>query len=79
QAIYLLFVAYRLVEYNQLIHLFFIILSYSIAIYLVSKDENTNYKIAWIIVILVLPDIGGLLYILIGNKRPSFLLRNKLL
>ncbi|HAH74744.1 MAG TPA: cardiolipin synthase [Kandleria vitulina] len=79
QAIYLLFVAYRLVEYNQHIHLFFIILSYSIAIYLVSKDENTNYKIAWILAILVLPDIGGLLYILIGNKRPSFLLRNKLL
>ena len=46
--------------------------------YLISKDENTNYKMTWIFFIMLLPNAGGLLYLLLGNKRPSRWLKRKI-
>ena len=43
------------------------VLSFSIVIWLVRKYDNPNYKIAWIIIILLLPLFGGLFYLLWGN------------
>lgn len=47
------------------------ILSMLVVLWLVNKDENSSYKISWIILILVFPVFGGLLYLMIGNKQPS--------
>ena len=43
-------------------------LSVTIAVWLVSKDENPAYKLAWIIPILIFPIFGGLFYLMFGNK-----------
>jgi len=45
---------------------------------ILNRDENLNYKVAWIILILMVPTVGGILYLIMGNKRPAFWLRRKL-
>ncbi len=43
------------------------VLSIIIVIWLVRKYDNPTYKISWIIVILMLPLLGGLFYLMWGN------------
>lgn len=45
-------------------------LSILIVLYLVRKDENSAYKIGWIVLIGLLPLLGGALYLAFGNKAP---------
>lgn len=78
QAVYLAFLMMRFIDYNNIVHWVCVLFSYIVVIYLVSKEENTNYKIAWIIALLIFPEIGGVFYLLIGNKRPSLWLKRKL-
>ena len=47
------------------------------AIYIVWRDYNPAYKIGWIILISALPIMGGVLYVLFGNKRPIRGLKKK--
>ncbi|MDO4555481.1 MAG: cardiolipin synthase [Lachnospiraceae bacterium] len=51
------------------------ILSRLISLYVVTKNENSAYKIGWIVIIMFLPVFGGLLYLVFGNKNPSRSLR----
>ena len=50
-------------------------LSILIVLYLVRKDENSAYKIGWIVLIGLLPLLGGALYLAFGNKAPAKHLR----
>lgn len=61
----------RLSSYSIYINTFFQLLSIGILLYLIRKDESSAYKIAWIIVVMGFPLFGGILYIFIGNKKPS--------
>ena len=54
------------------------LLSGLIVLYLVRKDENSAYKVGWIVLIGGLPLLGGALYLAFGNKRPSKRLRLRL-
>lgn len=44
-------------------------------LYLVNKDESPAYRMSWIIVISLFPVFGGVLYLLMGNKRPTLWMR----
>ena len=77
QAIYLVYFAAILTDFNGVVRFLFISLSAFMIFYLISKDENTNYKMTWIFFIMLLPNAGGLLYLLLGNKRPSRWLKKK--
>lgn len=61
----------RLTSYSLFFNVFFQIISIGILLYLIRKDENSSYKIAWIILVMGFPLFGGILYVLIGNKKPS--------
>ena len=67
---YLLFLN-RLANYSIVVNGFFRVLSVIILLYLIRKDENSAYKIAWMILIMVIPLLGGILYVMIGNKKPG--------
>ncbi len=67
-----------LVKSYQWLETIMFIISLIVVLWLVSKDEVTAYKISWIIIILVVPVFGGLLYLCIGNKKPTRKLRDKL-
>ncbi len=54
------------------------VLSVIIVLYLVRKDENSAYKIIWIVLIGTLPLLGGALYLLFGNKAPAKRMREKM-
>ena len=47
------------------------VLSIFITLYLVRKDENSDYKIIWLVLIGLMPLLGGALYLAFGNKAPS--------
>ncbi len=54
----------------ELINIALRLLSLVMAVYVLNKaDLNPSYKMAWIIVILLFPLIGGMLYLLLGDKR----------
>ena len=53
---------------------FLAIVSYFISLVvvfiLIKKDKASAYKVTWIIVVMALPILGGVLYLLFGDKRP---------
>lgn len=67
-----------LAEQAVWINVFFTFLSVLIVIYIINKDENSAYKLGWILLICLIPLLGGLFYIFFGNKRPSKKLRLRL-
>lgn len=54
------------------------ILSVIIVLLIMLRDENSAYKIAWVIVIMITPIFGSLFYILNGNKRPTRWMKKKM-
>lgn len=45
------------------------ILSLGVVVWLVNRNENPSYKLAWVILILVAPIVGVLFYAIFGKKR----------
>ena len=68
QMIWIIFAGRELWTHYSWIHPLMYIISFLVVLGLVSKDENPSYKTVWIIVILLFPMFGGLLYLCIGNK-----------
>lgn len=61
QAAWLLVWFTRLASYAPWVSAVFTVLSILIVLYIVRKDDNPAYKIVWIILILLVPLLGGLL------------------
>ena len=78
QLFYFIYFIYKLTEYQQWVSNFLLVMSLLIVLYIVKKNENSSYRLAWVILILVVPIFGGLFYLVFGNKRPSMNLRKKL-
>lgn len=64
--------------YSAWIDLGFRLLSFLAVLYIICKDDNPSYKIVWIILILVFPILGGLMYLFAGNKKPSKKMHRKI-
>ena len=47
-------------------------------LWIINTEDNPAYKIAWIILVLVFPLLGGLFYVMVGHKRPSKGMRRRL-
>ena len=58
-------------NYSAVIRVFFSALSIIVALWIINKRDNPAYKLAWIVPILLLPLLGGLMYLVFGNKNPS--------
>lgn len=58
-------------RYTQWITIVFRIFSVGMGLFLLNKNENSVYKISWVLIISSLPVLGGLMYLLFGNKHPS--------
>ncbi|WP_455714917.1 cardiolipin synthase [Anaerosporobacter sp.] len=73
-----LFVIVRLGQYSTIISLLFNLFSIIAVLYIINKQDNPAYKLAWVVPILMFPLLGGLLYASMGNKKPSSKMREKL-
>lgn len=79
QLVWFLILFFKLTEYSSWVSIFFTVLSLVIELYLISKDGNPSYKILWLLFIGALPVLGGLMYLIFGDKRPSRHMRRQLL
>jgi len=61
----------KLTDYSHGLNILLEILSMVVVLYIVNKDDNPAYKLAWIIPILIFPLFGGILYLCFGDKRPT--------
>ena len=56
-----------------------IVLSVIMCAVLIRQDSTApEFKISWMVLFMIMPVQGGLLYLLWGDKRPAFRLRKKL-
>ena len=67
-----------LANYSQWISIAFTITSALIALFVIWRDDNPAYKMGWILLICLLPILGGTMYIFFGNKRPSKGIKRKI-
>ncbi len=78
QAIWLLIFFNKLFEEYMVIDLIFSVLSFLFILYIVAKDDNPDYKIGWLIIIMAAPLFGALFYLCFGDKKPVRKLRDKI-
>lgn len=64
-------------SYN-IVYILMIILSILLVIWLVNRDENPYYALAWSIVILTFPPIGAVIYLIMGDRKAPEELREKI-
>ena len=62
-------------DQSEVIRTVFWVISLVMALYIVNKRQNPSYKLAWIIVILVLPVFGVLMYIFFSQRQLTRRLR----
>lgn len=68
----------RLTEYSTELNFLLEIITLFALLYIVNKDDNPAYKLAWLIPILMFPLFGGILYLCFGDKRPTKRMRRKM-
>ncbi len=56
--------------YVPILGLLSLIVSILVVLYLIRRDQASSIKIVWIIIILLVPGFGGLLYLLVGTQNP---------
>lgn len=69
-------VIWKLSEEFVYLYAFFIILSFVVVIYIVSRNDNPSYKLAWVIPVLLFPVFGGLFYLIFGRNRMNKKFKN---
>lgn len=62
-------IVFSLSEYFVFIYFILIALSFCMSIYIINKNDNPTYKIAWVLLIMGLPVFGGLIYLLFGGQK----------
>ncbi len=78
QLVWFAIVFFWLAYYSRYIYLALWIISLLAVIVIVRRNDNPAFKMVWIIVILVVPVFGGLLYLFIGGKKPTRRMRRKM-
>ncbi|MBD1371667.1 cardiolipin synthase [Hazenella sp. IB182357] len=68
QLMFLLVLIFGVSKYISVLYTILEVLSIMLVIVVVISNDNPSYKLAWTIVILILPIVGGLFYLLRGNN-----------
>ena len=53
----------KLTGYSTVISLAFTVLSFLTVLWIINTEDNPAYKMAWIILVLIVPLLGGLFYV----------------
>ena len=61
----------RIIELLPILAFGTFIMNIVLVLLLVKQDKTSAYKVIWIIIIMALPMVGGVLYLLFGNSRPT--------
>lgn len=74
----LLFAIWELSESFVYLYVFFVALSIVVVIYIVSRNDNPSYKLAWTILVLLVPVFGGFFYLIFGGNKTSRKFKKKI-
>ena len=77
QAIILLVLINSFSHVFTYIYIFFIILSMIMVLYLINKETSPSLKIPWLVIMMLIPLFGGILYLLFGQNHLSKNLRKE--
>lgn len=77
QLAFLLSIVFTLSEYFVQIYFILILLSLIMSVYIINKNENPSYKLAWVTLIMAMPLFGGLIYALFGGQKVPKELRKR--
>lgn len=77
QLVVFLEIVFQLSEYFVWIYFILIALSFCMSVYIINKNDNPTYKIAWVLLIMGLPVFGGLIYLLFGGQKVPKELRKR--
>ncbi|MGL5439344.1 MAG: cardiolipin synthase [Filifactoraceae bacterium] len=58
-------------QYSRYASIVFQIISLGAVLYVVNANQNPSYKLAWVILILLFPILGGVFYLLFGNNKAA--------
>lgn len=75
QIVWFFIIMNNIVAYSVYIQFALTFASIVMVLYLVNKDESPAYRMSWIIAITLFPVFGGILYLMMGNKRPTLWMR----
>lgn len=78
QTYWIITILFSLGEHYHEVSVILTIFSIVAIIYIINKDENPAYKLAWVIPIAMVPILGGIMYLYLGNKKPAKRLRKVL-
>ena len=78
QAAWIALMFLKFVSYSEILASAFTVLSIVMAFYIISKADVPAYRMGWIMLIMMFPLFGGLLYLLLGEKRPAKYMRIRL-
>ena len=68
QLVWFVILFLRLTQYATWINITFVGLSLAIELYIINKSGNPSYKILWMLFIGTFPLLGGMMYLLFGEK-----------
>ena len=66
---WILMMVMRLATYSRYVDILLKLVGVVIVLWILNKEINPSYKLAWTILILVLPILGVVLYLLFGRSR----------
>lgn len=67
-----------LTNYSVAINSFFTLISVIAVLVVINGRSNPAYKLAWVVPIMIVPILGGLMYLVFGNRNPSKRFQKKL-
>ena len=79
QAVILVLTIWQLSEYYVYLYAGFSLLSLIAVLFVLNRDDNPSYKLAWAIPIMLFPVFGGLFYLFFGAQRTTKRFRQELL
>lgn len=78
QILFFALMIWKFKDVNEWIYVGLLLLSTAATLYIISKNTNPAYKIAWVVPILAVPVFGGLFYLMLGGNRLSSRQRKKM-
>lgn len=67
----LLLIGIRLAEYSVWFAVLFAVIDALVILSLINRDVNPEYKVSWLVIVMLLPGFGALLYVLFYSRRLS--------
>jgi cardiolipin synthase A/B len=78
QFLWFVFLLLKLSAHLWWINILLQILSFVALLVIINREDNPTYKLAWAIPIIAFPVLGGMLYLMLGGKKPARKMRMKM-